>query len=717
MSVSSSRVLGNTAGTTSAASNSAVPGVALVGAIRWDAWYDGTEGTVEQAVEKDLSPAQFHSRAPAFATVDAAGNLHINGNSQAEMSLEIQQAYTAGINYWAFDFYGSGSPMDNALSLYLNNPNNSLVNFCLTDTAGWGATSTNYQAAIDQRVALMTQPTYQRVDGGRPLYYLMLPSAANLAWWGNNPANLLPAVTYLRQQVEAKTGENPYVVIMGNPTEAAAWAQILGAEAISAYAIQGGDQGGSYQTLSNEALAGWNAEAGTGLSVIPTVMTGWDPSPRVLNPVPWGSDGTASYATATPAQIAGQLTAALNWVAAHPQDTANTALVYAWNEFDEGGWLAPTYVAGNPSGNTSRLTAVGQALTLARSGSVSRNPDGTYVSRLADGTVKYYSAAGVLTRIVNLDGTSLTCNADGTVSHYGASGKLTETDNTDGTRVLVASDGTRTSYSVTGQVTQVVYPDGMRKVVYPDGWLYYAANGTYLQHEVDAADGTRSFYNAQGGLTEIDYPNGSMMLVASNGTQTTYSASGIVTRIAGGNNSVSVSTGQSGVAITLGNGNDTVQAGNGGNVITVGNGQDVITLHGHANSVQLGSGTDTVDAATGDSIVLLGTQLTLIGGSAPTVFTGPGASSIDDRSSGLAVIVTQGSGKLSLTDLAGDPRWVIDLTGGVGGYKNAAGVLKALQSDGHGGSLLMLRNTPGAASIDFIGTQPSGMAVSHVKIG
>ncbi len=695
----------------------AAPQVALVGAIRWDAWYDGTEGTVEQAVETDLAPAQFQSRAPSFTTIDASGDLYINGNTQAEMTAEIQEAANAGINYWAFDFYGAGSPMDNALSLYLANPNNTLVDFCLVDTAGWGATSTDYQAAINQRVALMARSSYQCVDGGRPLYYLMLPSAANLAWWGSNPANLRPAVDYLRQQVEAETGKNPFVVIMGSPLEAASYAQILGADAISAYAIQGGDQGGSYQTLSNEAQAGWNAEVSTGLSVIPTVMTGWDPSPRVANPVPWGSDGTASYAEATPAQIATQLTDALDWIAAHPQDTANTALVYAWDEFDEGGWLAPTYVAGDPTGDTSRLTAVGQALALARSARVVHNPNGGTIATLADGTVEYYAASGILTKVVNPDGSYLTYNADGTVSHYSARGALTEIDNTDGTKVLIGSDGTRTTCSVTGQVTEIVYPDGSKKVIYPDGWLYYAANGTYLQHEVDAVDGTRSFYNAQAQLTVIDYPDGSRMSVASNGLQTTTGASGLVTRITGADNSVTVTSLQGGVMITLGNGNDTVVAGGGGNSITLGNGQDTVTLAGTGDHLQLGSGADTVHAGAGDAIVLLGTGLILLGGSAPTVFLGAAASAIDDRSSGLTIVVTMNSGSLDLTGLAGDPHWVVDLTGGAGGYTTPAGVLAALQSDGHGGASLMLGSNAGAASIDFAGLAPGHIVPADFKIG
>jgi hypothetical protein len=36
---------------------------------------------------------------------------------------------------------------------------------------------------------------------------------------------------------------------------------------------------------------------------------------------------------------------------------ANTALIYAWNEYDEGGWLAPTY-----PDDRSRLEAVRRVL-------------------------------------------------------------------------------------------------------------------------------------------------------------------------------------------------------------------------------------------------------------------------------------------------------------------------------------------------------------------
>ena len=103
--------------------------------------------------------------------------------------------------------------------------------------------------------------------------------------------------------------------------------------------------------------------------------------------------------------------------------------------------------------------------------------------------------------------------------------------------------------------------------------------------------------------------------------------------------------------------------------------------------------------------------------SAPTVFLGAAASGIDDRSSGLTIVVAKSAGSLELTDLARDPRWVMDLTGGVGGFTTPASLVAALQSDGHGGALLMLGSNAGAASIDFVGITPGHIVAADFRIG
>jgi hypothetical protein len=63
------------------------------------------------------------------------------------------------------------------------------------------------------------------------------------------------------------------------------------------------------------------------------------------------------YAAATPSQLAAHVQALINFVAANPASCpSGRATLYAWNEFDEGGWLCPTWTAGGA--DHSRLDAL-----------------------------------------------------------------------------------------------------------------------------------------------------------------------------------------------------------------------------------------------------------------------------------------------------------------------------------------------------------------------
>jgi hypothetical protein len=95
------------------------------------------------------------------------------------------------------------------------------------------------------------------------------------------------------------------------------------------------------------------------------VTTGWDPRPFLLNPVPWypGASETNWVGPASPAQIAEQLRHALRFVRDNPHATlANTALIYAWNENAEGGWIVPTLFELRDEGYPLRLDAVRSVL-------------------------------------------------------------------------------------------------------------------------------------------------------------------------------------------------------------------------------------------------------------------------------------------------------------------------------------------------------------------
>jgi hypothetical protein len=140
----------------------------------------------------------------------------------------------------------------------------------------------------------------------------------------------------------------------GRPEPTREAVDALGLDAASAYA-QAGRGGVAFAALTRAAEERWDAFREVGLRVLPWVTSGWDPRPRVEHPVSWTTcDPDAWAQPATPAEIASHLERALAWTARYPATAgANAVLIYAWNEFDEGGWLCPTLREG-----TARLDAI-----------------------------------------------------------------------------------------------------------------------------------------------------------------------------------------------------------------------------------------------------------------------------------------------------------------------------------------------------------------------
>ncbi len=133
-----------------------------------------------------------------------------------------------------------------------------------------------------------------------------------------------------------------------------------------------------------------------------------------------------------------------------------------------------------------------------------------------------------------------------------------------------------------------------------------------------------------------------------------------------------------------------------------------------------GTGTDVIATASGAPSVSP-RFAALASSTAPQIFhghdvtatLGAGNATIEDLASGLRVIAGPGVGSDVITHAASDPQLAIDLVGGAGGYTSAAAACGALQSDGHGGSLLAL----GSGSIDFAGVPPAGLHASNFHIG
>jgi hypothetical protein len=138
----------------------------------------------------------------------------------------------------------------------------------------------------------------------------------------------------------------------------------LKADALSAYMSWTGNNGQPYYALIPRAdSTGWENHKATGRKVIPWVTLGHNTKPRIDNPVSWTTVAPDQWVSdGTPQELAANLSNALQWVNKNRSAAeANAVLIYAWNEFDEGGWLCPTL--GN---NTSILDAIEKTLTSNR---------------------------------------------------------------------------------------------------------------------------------------------------------------------------------------------------------------------------------------------------------------------------------------------------------------------------------------------------------------
>ncbi len=322
----------------------------IVGAIRWDAW---SGGPVTEEVEKSLGPQKYHSRMPWFARVEGEGRVQIDGSPQAIMDQEIGYAASAGLDYWAFLLYPEKNAMSRALGGYLNSAERGKINFCVILHNSFSVPEAQWSNECRRAAALLKEPGYQTVLGGRPLVY-----AFDVRLNGEFPAQRFAD---FKEACES-SGMRPYFVLMGwDPASDYRMASGWGFDAVSAYACAGDNA--TFTGLCRVSERSWQEAASAGVPYVPLVTTGWDKHPRKDNPVSW--EKGQSYhtqkvfpATATPQEISSHLGDALAFVKTNRTVcAANAVILYAWNEHDEGGWLAPTWTPdGKP--NTERLDAI-----------------------------------------------------------------------------------------------------------------------------------------------------------------------------------------------------------------------------------------------------------------------------------------------------------------------------------------------------------------------
>ena len=327
------------------AADTLTPPRALVGAIRWDAWHGdaGKELYANSpknelwppglAVERALSPKHWHYRLPFYAKVISDNEVQVRANSRKVMDQEIAYASKAGLDYWAFLTYAPDNPMSIGLNLYLSSRDNSRIRFCMILALIRLDALPEETARI---VGYLKHKQYVKVLDGRPLLF-MLQCPAPKSFYDD-----------IRNAAVAAGLKPPYFVLMEGTWKQA---QELGFDAV-----------GSYTGLWGPRE--WDAIGNQGGKVVTSLSSGWDRRPRVENPVPWEPAtpqkvvGGPNAETWPPWFIALRVWDCLDWTRKHPQVAeANAVLIYAWNEFDEGGWICPTLENGS-----DRLDAIEKVL-------------------------------------------------------------------------------------------------------------------------------------------------------------------------------------------------------------------------------------------------------------------------------------------------------------------------------------------------------------------
>jgi len=270
-------------------------------------------------------------------------------DSLAIMERQIDLAADHGLAFFAFCWYWHDDaksinkeairkdPKHTSLELFLKAKNNHRLKFCLlvANHQGFEIKGTeHWKQAADFWMRYLKHPRYLTV-GGKPLVIIFNPGGGDKGGFA-----------YL-QEAARKAG------LPGVATAGCGSAVLeMGYTYRTHYAVVPGYSAGSEEHEYAELVAANRAAWGGSREqpYIPVVTAGCDKRPWE-GPTGLKQDAGWYYPDRTPDLFADFLRDAVAWMDKHPEQTTaeRIVLIYAWNEFGEGGYIAPT--KGDPDGS------------------------------------------------------------------------------------------------------------------------------------------------------------------------------------------------------------------------------------------------------------------------------------------------------------------------------------------------------------------------------
>ncbi len=297
----------------------------------------------------------FPERLPFYVNMTENG-YSLRERTQEDYDRELQYAIDAGIDFFAHCWYTRHvidgddlgehvHELTQARFLHMKSHLREKIKMCAIITAH-KATDEDYKELAEA----MKEDYYEKTPDGRPLVFVFNVLSEDS----------YPEICKMLKAAES-VGLRPYVVglnIFSNMTISEKHGEVLSKlDAISTYADVN-DRINTFSELIDGSIYENAHRATRGKTVFPHFTSGWDPTPRIKNPVPWVTYKDVSYARpATPEELIEGAVKFKKWLDENENICNNDfVLTFAWNEFEEGGWICPTL---NPDGsaNTERVHA------------------------------------------------------------------------------------------------------------------------------------------------------------------------------------------------------------------------------------------------------------------------------------------------------------------------------------------------------------------------
>ncbi len=300
-------------------------------------------------------------------------------STQSIVDSQIVVAAKSGINFFAFDWYyykdyTSNIPLNHALSLYLNSPHKDILKFCLmvaNDNSTFDISPYDWKAVSKLWLNLFEDSSYEKADG-KPLLIFFSPADLVTAFGSNEAVS--EAFDSLRAAA-VREGLNGVTIAACALPQSMGLVSSCGFDVITGYNYAGsgftaGDTANPIENLLTGEVKIWNQFKNSTLPIIPVGTLNWDPRPWSIYEPP----GFQYYVGYSGNSVYNTVSSLYEWINSNPYITTNEhiGILYAWNEYGEGGWLTPSIPLGD-----SLLQGLTKAVSEIPAGIKQKNDNST----------------------------------------------------------------------------------------------------------------------------------------------------------------------------------------------------------------------------------------------------------------------------------------------------------------------------------------------------